>query len=89
MKNVNDAVNFDPIEKTQSELRCEELLAQIYMGKDFDGTDVEKAFCKKMLTNKQGSVGVEEVLCKQLGFIKINISMALTESTKKPEFFLN
>jgi hypothetical protein len=66
-KNANDDSNFESVIKTEAEKRCEELLAQIYMDKRFNGTDVERAFCKMMLTNKQGSVGIESVLCNELG----------------------
>jgi hypothetical protein len=66
-KNANEDSNFEPIIKTEAEKRCEELLAEIYMDKPFTGTDVERAFCKMMLTNKQGSVGIESVLCNELG----------------------
>jgi hypothetical protein len=66
-KNANEDSNFEPIIKTEPEKRCEELLAEIYMDKPFTGTDVERAFCKMMLTNKQGSVGIESVLCNELG----------------------
>ena len=37
--------------------------AQIYTGQPFTGTQVERELIMMMLTNSQGSVGLEEALC--------------------------
>lgn len=67
MKDLNKYQNFDPVKKTEAEKEACKLLGQLYMGEEFTGDEVNRALCMLMLKNKQGSVGIEEVLCEKLG----------------------
>lgn len=67
MKDLNKYQNFDPVKKTEAEKEACKLLGQLYMGEEFTGDEVNRALCMMMLKNKQGSVGIEEVLCEKLG----------------------
>lgn len=67
MKDLNKYQNFDPVKKTKAEEEACKLLGQLYTGEEFTGDELDRAFCMMMLKNKQGSVGIEEVLCQKLG----------------------
>ena len=67
MKDLNKYQNFDPVKKTEAEEEACKLLGQLYTGEEFTGDELDRAFCMMMLKNKQGSVGIEEVLCQKLG----------------------
>jgi len=47
-----------------SRLRAMKHFAQIYTGQPFTGSDEERELIMIMLTNSQGSVGLEEALCE-------------------------
>lgn len=70
MKDLNKYMNFEPVKKTKAEEEVYKLLSQFYMGEEFTGDEKDRAFCMMMVTNKQGSVGIEEVLCQKLGLDK-------------------
>jgi hypothetical protein len=67
-----DGMDFTTTEKTHSELGAIRCLKEIYLGREFTGTDIERALVMMMMLNKQGSVGVEEILCEILGLTQNN-----------------
>lgn len=58
------------IPSTEAQTEAIRLLTEVYSDKPFTGTGTEMALIMMMMLNKQGSVGVEEILCRLLGLIQ-------------------
>ena len=65
-------MNFTESSRTSAEKRAVQHLTEVYLDNPFTGSEEEMALIMMMFRNKQGSVGVEEILCNLLGLTQNN-----------------